>query len=84
MLILKEFRVPVKNEIFLVLKSSFFIFTGMYKVLETRCEFCGKTFRKSIKLKSIYKFSMSLGEIWYQNVRIQVKIVHVSRVHHES
>ena len=48
MLILKEFRVPLKNDFFLVLKSSFFIF-GMHKVFEARCEFCGKTFRKSIK-----------------------------------
>ena len=63
MLILKEFRVPLKNEIFLVLKSMFFIFMGMYKVFEARCEFCGKTFRKSINLKFTYKFSMLLGEI---------------------
>ena len=60
----KGVRVPVKIEFILVRKSTFFIFTSMYKVLEARCEFCGKTFRKSIKLKSMYKFNMSLGEIW--------------------
>ena len=64
MVILKKFRVSLKNEVFWVLKSSFFIFIGIYKGFEARCEFCGKTFRKSIELKSIYKFSMSLGEIW--------------------
>ena len=61
---LKGVQSSSEKWIFWVPKSSFFIFICMHMVFEDRCEFCGKTFRKSFKLKSIYKFSMSLGEIW--------------------